>query len=140
MISTNLVSACLCGISCRYDGRSKPVDRFVKMLCEGKCVPFCPEILGGLTTPREPAVLSEGDGFTVLEGTGRVILRDIHGDVTAEFIRGAELSVRYAAALSPKLIYLKEKSPSCGVSCGANMPGVTAAALIRSGFRVEAVD
>jgi len=140
MVSINLVSACLCGIPCRYDGNSKPVDRFVNMLREGKCVPFCPERLGGLTTPREPAVLTEGDGFAVLDGTGRVILRDAEGDITAEFVRGAELSVRYASALNPKSIYLKEKSPSCGVRCGENMPGVTAAALIRSGFRVEAVD
>ncbi len=140
MIGINLVSACLCGIHCRYDGRSKPVDRFVRMLREGKCVPFCPEILGGLTTPREPAFLSGGDGFAVLDGTRRVILRDVHGDVTAEFLRGAELSVRYASALNPELIYLKEKSPSCGISSGPAAPGVTAAALIRSGFRVEAVD
>lgn len=140
MTRINLVSACLCGISCRYDGRSKPVDRFVRMFREGKCVPFCPEKLGGLTTPREPAVLSGGNGFAVLDGTGRVILRDVQGDVTAEFLRGAELSVRYASALNPKFIYLKEKSPSCGIRCGVDMPGVAAAALIRSGFRVEAAD
>lgn len=135
-----LVSACLCGISCRYDGKSKPVDKFVRMLRSGKCVPFCPEILGGLTTPREPAVLSGGDGFAVLDGTGSVILRDVEGDVTDEFVRGAEISVRYALVLNPEIIYLKEKSPSCGIECGDNMPGVAAAALIRSGFRVEAVD
>lgn len=140
MSSIDLVSACLCGISCRYDGKSKPVDKFVRMLRSGKCVPFCPEKLGGLTTPREPAVLSGGNGYGVLDGTEKVILRDVHGDVTAEFLRGAELSVRYASALNPDIIYLKEKSPSCGISCGDNMPGVTAAALMRSGFRVEAVD
>lgn len=140
MAAINLVSACLCGIPCRYDGRSKPVDRFVIMLREGKCLPFCPEKLGGLTTPREPAVLSGGDGFSVLDGTARVILRDADGDVTAEFIRGAELSVIYASSFNPESIYLKEKSPSCGVRCGANMPGVAAAALMRSGFSVEAVD
>jgi uncharacterized protein YbbK (DUF523 family) len=136
----SLVSACLCGISCRYDGRSKPVDRFVRMLRSGKCVPFCPEILGGLTTPREPAILSGGDGFAVLDGTGSVILRDAEGDVTDEFVKGAGLSVRYALVLNPEIIYLKEKSPSCGIGRGDNMPGVAAAALIRSGFRVEAVD
>ena len=136
----NLVSACLCGISCRYDGRSKPVEKFVKMLRAGKCVPFCPERLGGLATPREPAVLSGGDGFAVLDGTGSVILRDADGDVTEEFLRGAELSVIYASLLNAEIIYLKEKSPSCGISCGMDMPGVAAAALIRSGFTVEAVD
>ena len=140
MAGINLVSACLCGIPCRYDGRSKPVNRFVKMLRCGKCMPFCPEKLGGLTTPREQAVLSEGGGFSVLDGTARVILSDADGDVTDEFIRGAELSVMYALSINPESIYLKEKSPSCGVRCGVNMPGVTAAALIRSGFKVEAVD
>ncbi|NOQ21532.1 MAG: DUF523 domain-containing protein [Candidatus Aegiribacteria sp.] len=135
-----LVSACLCGIPCRFDGRSKPVDRFVKMLRCGKCMPFCPEKLGGLTTPREPAVLSGGNGFSVLDGTARVILSDADGDVTNEYIRGAKLSVMYALSINPESIYLKEKSPSCGVRCGVNMPGVAAAALIRSGFRVEAVD
>jgi len=136
----NLVSACLCGISCRYDGRSKPVDRFVCMLRSGKCVPFCPEILGGLSTPREPAVLSGGNGFAVLDGTGRVILRNTGENVTDEFIKGAELSVRYAHAFNPAVVYLKDRSPSCGLSGGSDMPGVAAAALIRSGFRVEAVD
>ena len=135
-----LVSACLCGIPCRYDGRSKPVERFVEMLRYGSCVPFCPERLGGLTTPREPAVLSGGDGFSVLDGGAKVILSATDGDVTDAFIRGAELSVMYASSLNPESIYLKEKSPSCGVRCGVNMPGVAAAALIRSGFRVEAVD
>lgn len=140
MSGISLVSACLCGISCRYDGRSKPVDRFVRMLLSGECVPFCPEKLGGLTTPREPAILSGGDGFAVLDGTGSVILRDAEGNVTDEFVKGAELSVRYASVLNPEIIYLKEKSPSCGISCGDNMPGVAAAALMRSGFKVEAVD
>ncbi len=140
MKDINLVSACLCGITCRYDGRSKPVCRFVEMLRYGHCLPFCPEILGGLSTPREPAVLSGGNGFAVLDGVERVILKDIAGDVTAEFLQGSYLAVRYAMTVKPDIIYLKEKSPSCGISCGGNMPGVAAAALIRAGFRVEAVD
>jgi uncharacterized protein YbbK (DUF523 family) len=140
MNGISLVSACLCGIRCRYDGRSKPDVRFVKMLKEGRCLPFCPERLGGLRTPREPAVISGGDGNSVLDGKGRVVLRDVPGDVTSEFIKGAELSVTYANAVNPECVYLKEKSPSCGISIGESMPGVTAAALIRSGFNVEAVD
>ena len=140
MNGIKLVSACLCGISCRYDGRSKPVDRFVRMLRSGECVPFCPEILGGLATPREPAIISGGDGYSVLDGTGKVILRDVPGDVTEEFLRGAGIAVRYARLVNPVCIYLKEKSPSCGLYCGDNVPGVAAAALVRSGFRVEAVN
>lgn len=135
-----LVSACLCGISCRYDGESKPVDKYVRMLRDGKCLPFCPERLGGLTTPREPAEITGNDGFAVLDGKAEVLLRDVPGNVTSFFIKGACLSVSLANAVRPQTIYLKEKSPSCGLRNGISMPGVAAAALIRAGFSVEPVD
>lgn len=137
-----MVSACLCGIPCRYDGKSKPVEKYVRMLRSGKCLPFCPERLGGLTTPREPAEISDENenGFAVLDGRANVVLRDIPGDVTSEFLKGAEMSVIYASAVRPAVIYMKERSPSCGVRDGVSMPGVTSAALIRAGFRVEPAD
>lgn len=135
-----MVSACLCGIRCRYDGRSKPVERFVRMYRGGHCVPFCPEVLGGLTTPREPAVIHEGSGFDVLDGSARVLLRDAPGDVTEAFLKGADMSLRYARLIDPKIVFLKEKSPSCGIRTGDSMPGVAAAVLIRAGYHVEAVD
>ena len=135
-----LVSACLCGIACRYDGRSKPVSRFVEMLRKGICIPFCPERLGGLSTPREPALISRGTGFDVLDGKARVIPRDISGDVTAEFLRGAYAALTYARLFLPETVYLKEKSPSCGLYAGNGMPGVTAALLMRQGYVLEPVD
>ncbi len=135
-----LVSACLCGIPCRYDGKSKPVEKYVRMLRDGKCIPFCPERLGGLTTPRESAEITGTDGFAVLDGMAEVILRDVPGDVTSFFIKGACISVSLANAVRPGTIYLKERSPSCGLRSGASMPGVAAAALIRAGFRVEPAD
>ncbi|MBD3278740.1 MAG: DUF523 domain-containing protein [Candidatus Aegiribacteria sp.] len=135
-----LASACLCGIPCRYDGRSRPVTRFVKLLGKGCCIPFCPEILGGLTTPREPALISGGTGFDVLDGNARVILRDIPGDVTEEFIRGAYAASIYARLYQPETVFLKEKSPSCGLLSGNGMPGVTAALLKREGYDLEPMD
>ncbi len=135
-----MISACLCGIPCRYDGESRPVEKFVRMLRDGKCFPFCPERLGGLTTPREPALIVGNDGFAVIDGKAKVLLRDIPGDVTSFFLKGACLSVSLANAVRPSIIYLKEKSPSCGLRNGIAMPGVAAAALIRAGFSVEPVD
>ncbi|MCD4848086.1 MAG: DUF523 domain-containing protein [Candidatus Aegiribacteria sp.] len=135
-----LVSACLCGIPCRYDGKSKPVEKYVRMLRNGKCLPFCPERLGGLTTPREPAEITGDDGFAVLDGKAEVLLRDVPGKVTSFFLKGASLSVSLANAVKPSIIYLKEKSPSCGLRNGKSMPGVAAAALIRAGFSVEPAD
>ncbi len=135
-----LVSACLCGILCRYDGESRPVQKFVHMLRDGRCYPFCPERLGGLTTPREPALIVGNDGYAVLDGRAEVRLRDLHGDVTSFFLKGAFLTVSLAKAIKPEIVYLKERSPSCGLRNGLSMPGVAAAALIRAGFRVEPVD
>lgn len=135
-----LVSACLCGIPCRYDGKSKPVSKFVKMLRKGSCIPICPERLGGLTTPREPAIIYGGTGFDVLDGRARVILRDIPGDVTREFLRGAYVTSMYARLYRPDTVFLKEKSPSCGLLAEIGMPGVTAALLKRQGYELEPVD
>ncbi len=135
-----LISACLCGIPCRYDGESRPVEKYVHMLRDGKCFPFCPERLGGLTTPREPALIIGNDGYAVLDGKAEVLLRDGSSDVTSFFLKGASLSVSLAKAIKPENIYLKEGSPSCGLRRGLSMPGVAAAALIRAGFRVEPVD
>ena len=135
-----LVSACLCGIPCRYDGRSKPVKRFVEMLRKDCCIPFCPERLGGLTTPREPALIFGGTGFDVLDGKARVVLRDIPGDVTDEYMKGAFLTSMYVRIYRPEIIFLKERSPSCGLFAGKGMPGVTAALLKREGCELEPMD
>jgi len=135
-----LVSGCLCGIRCRYDGRSKPTERFRRMLARGECLPFCPEQLGLLPTPREPAEISGGDGFDVLDGRAAVLLRDRPGDVTGEFLLGAHRSLQIAALYRPRTIFLKERSPSCALREGPGAPGVAAAALMRAGWRLEAVD
>lgn len=98
-----LVSACLLGCACRYDGKSKPCDAVTALSKEYTLVPFCPEIYGGLPTPR-PA--SEIVGGRVINSEGK--------DVTAEYEKGALEALRIAELFGCKAAVLKAKSPSCG--------------------------
>ena len=100
-----LVSACLLGCACRYDGQSKPHPLAQELAKRGLAVPVCPEQLGGLPTPRNP---SERRGERVVMNDGR--------EVTAEYRRGAEEALRLARLYGCTAAVLKEKSPSCG--CG----------------------
>lgn len=98
-----LVSACLLGCSCRYDGQSKQDER---VLALGKChtlIPVCPEQLGGLCTPRLPAEIQ----------AEKVIRRD-GADVTAEYTKGAHEALRLYRLLACDAAILKARSPSCG--------------------------
>lgn len=128
-----MVSACLVGLCTRYDGRLKPSASCRAYLEDRLWIPFCPEQLGGLPTPRTAADLAGGDGFEVLAGRARVV--DKTGkDVTRQFLRGAEQSLIIARAQEIAEILLKSGSPSCGLGPA---PGVTAALLISSGFPVK---
>ena len=98
-----LVSACLLGVSCRYDGQSKAYPLVDQLCRRHEVVPVCPEIFGGLPTPRVPA---ERRGERVVTKTGV--------DVTAQYRRGAEEAVRLARMLGCTVAVLKERSPSCG--------------------------
>ena len=141
-----LVSSCLAGRPVRYDGAAKPVegDLFERWRAEGRLVPFCPEISGGLAVPRPPAEIVDGDGDGVLDGTVRV--RTGQGDdVTGEFLRGARLALDTARRTGARIALLKEGSPSCGsrriydgTFTGTKHPGpgVTTALLGRAGIRV----
>ncbi len=140
-----LVSACLAGIPCRYDGGSSPDPEIQKMVAEGVAVPICPEVAGGLPVPRPPAEISGGDGRDVLEGKARV-LREDGVDVTEAFVRGAFRALALAQRLGARRAILKARSPSCGVSSihdgsftGALREGmgVTAALLWKEGFELE---
>ena len=98
-----LVSACLLGVSCRYDGKSKTYELMDQLCRRHEVVPVCPEQLGGLPTPRTPA-----------ERRGeRVVTRD-GGDVTAQYLRGAREVLGLAQSLGCTVAVLKERSPSCG--------------------------
>ena len=98
-----LVSACLLGVPCRYDGASKGHPLLGVLAERHELVPVCPEQLGGLSTPRPPA---ERRGELVMNREGR--------DVTGEYRRGAEAALRIAELLGCEAAVLKERSPSCG--------------------------
>lgn len=108
-----LVSACLSGINCRYDGRNACKEEIMRLVREGKAIPVCPEQLGGCPTPRPAAEIRGGTGADVLDGRARVI--NLNGeDVTQNFIRGAEETLLIARMVKAKKAILKSKSPSCG--------------------------
>ena len=98
-----LVSACLLGVRCRYDGKSKPHPAVERLMEQHTLIPVCGEILGGLPTPR---VSAERQGERVVTADGR--------DVTAAYRRGAEEVLRLAKLYGCKAAILKERSPSCG--------------------------
>ena len=98
-----LISACLLGVPCRYDGASKERPDILRLAERHQLVPVCPEQMGGLPTPRPPA---ERRGDAVVTRTG--------ADVTAQYRRGAEEALRLCLALGCRAAVLKERSPSCG--------------------------
>ena len=100
---TILVSACLLGCPCRYDGKSKPNDAVLALMEHHTLIPICPEQMGGLATPRVPAERKDGGVFT-----------ERGGDVTEQYRRGAEEALRLARLYGCKYAILKERSPSCG--------------------------
>ena len=107
-------SACLAGKACRYDGKAKPSAGIAKRMAEGEEIfLICPECLGGLASPREPSELT-GTGKAVLEGNARVMGKDGE-DRTAQFLAGAHAALAQLKDAGIKKVYLKSKSPSCGV-------------------------
>ncbi len=70
---TVLVSACLLGVKCRYDGNHALCPEVLDDLWRNEFIPICPEQLGGLATPRSPAIMEGGDGRNVLEGRAKVL-------------------------------------------------------------------
>jgi uncharacterized protein YbbK (DUF523 family) len=127
-----LVSACLLGLCTRYDGKIKAHRGCLAALAGTVCIPVCPEQLGGLPTPREPADILGGDGNDVLAGTAAVITKS-GIDLSAQFIRGAEQVVQIAALQSISMAFLKARSPSCAVT---GKIGVTAALLKSVGIQL----
>ncbi|KAB3534380.1 DUF523 domain-containing protein [Alkaliphilus pronyensis] len=109
-----LVSACLLGINCKYSGGNNNNVGLVKDLKEKTIIPICPEQLGGLTTPRDPAEIQGRDGLDVLMGRGKVITNKGQ-DVTEAFIRGAHETLKIAKLYNIDMAILKARSPSCGL-------------------------
>ena len=135
-----LISACLLGENCKYNGGNNsyaiPADALAKLRQIYELIAVCPECMGGLTTPREPAEIC---------ANGRVLTKFSGCDVTAEFILGAQICAEIASENGCKIAVLKERSPSCGsgeIYDGSftgrlvSGDGITAAALKSLGVRV----
>jgi uncharacterized protein YbbK (DUF523 family) len=112
--STVMVSACLLGEACRYDGRSQRSERVLAAL-EGKAViPICPETAAGMGIPRPPVDLAGGSGSDVWAGKARAVTRETREDRTEAFQDGARIALDAARRFDVTVALLKEKSPSCG--------------------------
>ncbi len=129
-----MVSACLLGENCKYNGGNNKKTELLRLLDGCSVIPVCPEVLGGLSVPRAPAEIVRE---TVMNRDGE--------SVDAAFRRGAEKALTLAEREKPDLIILQSRSPSCGVKeiydgsfSGALIPGsgVFAEAALRAGFRV----
>lgn len=130
-----LISACLLGLPCRYDGQSKPHPKAVALAEKARLIPYCPECMGGLPTPRPPAEIRE-DRVINAEGA----------DVTAQYRKGAEGALELCRIFGCKKAILKAKSPSCGHgqiydgSFSKNLipgNGITAALLEENGILIR---
>ncbi len=129
-----LVSACLLGENCKYNGKNNYSERVAKYLEGHEVIPVCPEVLGGLTTPRDPSEIADG------------VVTNCKGiSVDRQFRKGAEEALRIAVENGIDLAILQSRSPSCGVRqiydgtfTGRLIPGqgVFAGMLRENGFRV----
>lgn len=140
-----LVSRCLLGHAVRYDGGAHgPIDLLLRWQAEGRVVALCPEVAGGLPTPRPPAEIAGGQGAAVLDG--EVAVRTVAGDdVSAAFLAGAAAALALVRAHGIRIAVLKARSPSCGNRenydgsfSGRRVAGegVTVALLRRAGVQV----
>jgi uncharacterized protein YbbK (DUF523 family) len=129
-----VVSACLAGFKCRWDGTAYPCQKVIKLVEQGKAIPVCPEQLGGFPTPRIPA---EQKGNKVFNKDGK--------DLTKAFLKGAQEALKVAKLNNCEEAILKSKSPSCGsgrVYDGTfsgkliNSDGVLAGLLKKNGVKV----
>lgn len=134
-----LISACLCGVNCKYNGQNNLNEECLELLRKGEAILVCPEQLGGLETPRTPAEIR------VVEGEVKVLTSDLK-DVTENYQRGAQEVLNLAKKLNIKKAILKSKSPSCGhkqiydgtfTNTLTEGNGITANLLIENGIQVE---
>lgn len=139
-----MVSACLFGVSCKYNGRHNYNPGLCSALKDKEVLLFCPEQAAGLESPRTPSEIQDGTGQDVLHGLARVVDRNGR-DLTHAFIDGARNTCKKARYVNAELIILKSRSPSCGVgeiydgtfsSCLRRGDGVSSALLKDQGFRV----
>ena len=116
-----LVSACLCGVNCKYNGKNNLNEEMLELLKKGEVLLVCPEQMGGLETPRNPSEIK------IINNEVKVFMKDGR-DVTENYKKGAEEVLRLAKELNIKKAILKKKSPSCG--CGEIYDGTFTDKLI----------
>lgn len=133
-----MISACLAGENCKYDGGNNRTEKVVSLFAGNDVITFCPEVMGGLPTPRIPSEIRDG-----------IVVNRAGVRVDKEFRRGAEKTLKIAEREQPDLIILQSRSPSCGVKqrydgtfSGTliNGSGVAAELLIQHGFHVIDVE
>jgi len=142
-----LISACLMGQKCRYDGKSKLLANLNEYAARFELIPICPELDGGLPVPRPKAWIERGNGNDVWNGTAKVI-NEKGNNVTEQFKAGAQIALKLAIENSIKTAILKSKSPSCGAgyiyhSNSNNLVegnGVTASLLLNNGMDIESIE
>lgn len=139
-----VISACLAGEKCRYDGNDNKTNPMDELVEKKQAIVVCPEVLGGLPVPREPAEIINGTAEDVLEGKAKVITKQ-GKDVTNAFLKGAHEALQVVKKVGATKVILKESSPSCGsnfVYDGTfsnhkiSGQGVTAALLRKNGIEV----
>lgn len=137
-----IISACLCGCDCKYNGKNNKNESCVELLKRGKAVLVCPEQLGGMTTPRVPSEILKNDGkISVISKEGK--------DVSKEFKKGAKEALKIAKLVDAKVAILKNGSPSCGskyIYDGTFLgnkikgEGITAKLFVENGIEVFSED
>ncbi|MDT8716519.1 DUF523 domain-containing protein [Clostridium sp. 19966] len=139
-----LISACLMGVNCKYSGENNLSQALMNIIDKYEVIPVCPEQLGGLTTPRNPAEIFNSKSSEILMGVGKVI-DNKENDRTLEFVKGAQETLYIAKKFNIKYAILKSNSPSCGnkkvydgtfsgkIVAGS---GVTAELLLENGIKV----
>jgi uncharacterized protein YbbK (DUF523 family) len=139
-----IVSACLAGLNCKYNGGNSLNTDIQKLVSEGVAIPVCPEQMGGCPTPRLPVEIDGGTGADVLERRCMVVRKNGE-DVTAQLLKGGEEVLKVALLTGADRAILKARSPSCGCGeiydgtfSGRLIPGngVAAEMLIRNGIMV----
>lgn len=143
-----LVSACLLGCACRYDGKSKPCEKVLELAedPENVLIPICPEQMGGLTTPRKPSERQRDENGRIVDPSEpRALIMNDGTDVTDNYRRGVEIALRIAELNGIDYAILKSGSPSCGKGiiydgsfsgAKAEGNGITADALLAAGYEV----
>ncbi len=136
-----IVSGCLAGLRCRYDGLQKGDELISKLIEAGIAIPLCPEQLGGLPTPRE------GCECKLIDGEMRAITKT-GKDCTEQYRRGAEMILEFAKKYNIKKAILQKNSPSCGIRAYdgtftrtlGDYSGITAKLLMDNGIEVTSIE